>query len=170
VKVSAYLADTGHLSTVEHGAYMMLIMHYWRTEGLPDDDQKLANITRLPLNVWLEIRPTIRAFFFDGWKHKRIEWEMTEAARLSSAGKKGGEASGEARRGKKEKAERAKGADKTNDFSTLNDRSTTDERSFNDRSTIDERSSNDSPTIREAPHSQSQSHIEETNTHTRARG
>jgi uncharacterized protein YdaU (DUF1376 family) len=36
--VRDYLADTGHLSAAEHGAYLLLIMHYWQRGGLPDDD------------------------------------------------------------------------------------------------------------------------------------
>lgn len=61
--VADYLADTGHLSTLEHGAYMLLIMHYWQTGGLPDDDRKLARIARLQLDQWQEIRDTIRFLF-----------------------------------------------------------------------------------------------------------
>ena len=71
-----YLADTGHLSTVQHGAYLLLIGHYWVHGGLPDDDRQLANITRLPLEEWLTHRPTMQAFFYDGWKHKRIDHEL----------------------------------------------------------------------------------------------
>ncbi len=98
--VGDYLADTGHLDTTQHGAYLLLIFHYWRTGSLPDDDKQLANITRLMMDDWLDIRPIIQAFFFDGWKHRRIEFELGEVRRLSAAGKKGGVASGQSRRKK----------------------------------------------------------------------
>jgi len=71
-----YRGDTGHLSTVQHGAYLLLIGHYWAHGSLPDDDQQLANIARLSLEDWLIHRPIIHAFFYDGWKHKRIEREL----------------------------------------------------------------------------------------------
>jgi len=114
--VGDYLSATGHLSTTEHGAYMLLILHYWRNKGLPDDDERLARITKLPLRIWQDIRPTIQDFFFDGWKHERIEFELTEAARTSAAARRAGKASGEVRRAKK----------------LANDRSTPAERSLND--------------------------------------
>jgi uncharacterized protein YdaU (DUF1376 family) len=45
--VADYLADTGHLSTIEHGAYMLLIMHYWQKGGLPADERMIARVARM---------------------------------------------------------------------------------------------------------------------------
>jgi uncharacterized protein YdaU (DUF1376 family) len=124
--VGDYLADTAHLRTIEHGAYLLLIMHYWRTGGLPDDDGSLARIARMRLTEWHRVRPVIEAFFQPGWKHKRIELEFSNAFRISMAGKRGGEASGLARKGKNINKSMTKS----------NDRSQIVERSLNDRATI----------------------------------
>jgi uncharacterized protein YdaU (DUF1376 family) len=92
--VGSYTADTGHLSTVQHGAYFLLIMHYWAMGKLPDDDQQLANITRLPLNEWLQHRTVLQAFFYEGWKHRRLDAEIVRNEELrgkrARAGSKGG--------------------------------------------------------------------------------
>jgi uncharacterized protein YdaU (DUF1376 family) len=94
IYIGDYLADTGHLSTTQHGAYLLLLMHYWRKRELPEDDKQLAAIAKLPLRIWLDSKDTIQAFFFDGWKHKRIEAELQRRAEVSSkraeAGAKGG--------------------------------------------------------------------------------
>lgn len=96
--VGDYLADTRHLTTEEHGAYFLLILHYWRAGGLPNDDARLARIAGLTPEAWGASRNTIAAFFGEEWKHKRIEKELTEAERLSDRGRAGGIASGESRR------------------------------------------------------------------------
>lgn len=60
----AYLGDTTHLTTIEHGAYLLLLMAMWRNNGkLPDDDKLLARYSRLTAGQWARIAPTIRAFF-----------------------------------------------------------------------------------------------------------
>lgn len=81
--IAEYLADTGHLNTTQHGAYCLLIMHYWRTGGLPDDDRQIANIAKLSLRIWQDIKPIIQDFFHDGWKHKRIDHELAHADDIS---------------------------------------------------------------------------------------
>lgn len=80
--VSDYLGDTGHLSTLEHGAYMLLIMHYWQTGALPDDDRKLARIARMQPDEWQDVRGTIAGMFGDGWTHKRIDAELAHAEQV----------------------------------------------------------------------------------------
>lgn len=77
--VADYLADTLHLSCVEHGAYLLLIMHYWRNGELPNDDAKLARITKCTAREWAKIRPTIGEFFTEDWRHRRVESELERA-------------------------------------------------------------------------------------------
>ena len=92
--IGDYLGDTGHLTTTQHGAYLLLMMHYWRKGELPDDDKQLSKITKLPLKVWTEYRETLQDFFYDGWRHKRIDAElyktMTISEKRASAGHLGG--------------------------------------------------------------------------------
>jgi uncharacterized protein YdaU (DUF1376 family) len=75
-----YLAATGHLSTVEHGAYCLLLMAYWVNNGpLKDDNGRLARTVRMSLQEWLEIKDTIAEFFdvVDGqWRHYRLDDDL----------------------------------------------------------------------------------------------
>lgn len=98
----AYLGDTTHLTTFEHGAYFLLLMVSWRSPGcrLPDDDALLARYARVPVGKWRKLRPILAPFFkiVDGfWHQSRLQDEFqllqsrklqqSEAGRASAAAK-----------------------------------------------------------------------------------
>lgn len=91
-----YLRDTRHLSTLQHGAYFLLILEYWIKGGLPNDDNLLARIAGLAHRDWLKMRPIISKFFQQGWIHQRIDVEIEKAKdksiKRAEAGKRGGDA------------------------------------------------------------------------------
>ena len=82
--VADYLSDTGHLTTAQHGAYLLLIMHYWKRGGLPTDDTQLAQIARMTVREWGKAKATIAAFFGENWTHERINKELAHAEEISS--------------------------------------------------------------------------------------
>lgn len=80
--IGDYLADTGRLTTEQHGAYFLLIMDYWRNGPPPDDECTLAQITRLSPDAWSIAQAKLKQFFSieDGsWHHKRIDAELAAA-------------------------------------------------------------------------------------------
>lgn len=83
--IGDYLADTMHLTTEQHGAYLLLIMAYWKNGGaLSSNDQMLAATCRLSADAWSMHKHTL-ASFFDTWTdsklwiHARAEKEMEKA-------------------------------------------------------------------------------------------
>lgn len=98
--VADYLGDTMHLSTLQHGAYMLLLLHYWRSGPLPSDQGQLAAIAKLDTKAWQTVWPVLQPFFTangDGTLHqKRMDWELKRWAEISdkrsNAGKRGAEA------------------------------------------------------------------------------
>ena len=82
--VADYLRDTRRLTAAEHGAYLLLIMEYWTSGTLPDDDRQLARIACMSAGEWKRARPNVEGFFYDGWKHKRIDAELARSAEISS--------------------------------------------------------------------------------------
>ncbi len=57
-----YLADTRDLSTLQHGAYLLLMAHSWCHSGrLPTDERQLATIAGLSVREWRKIRGPIAA-------------------------------------------------------------------------------------------------------------
>lgn len=90
----AYLRDTTHLTTEEHGAYFLLLMAAWGSSdcSLPNDERRLAALTKLPVARWRKIAPTVLEFWtIDkgriSQKRLRKEWEYvrlkSEKARAS---------------------------------------------------------------------------------------
>ncbi len=99
----AYLADTRHLTTQEHGAYLLLLMEAWRRKdcALPDDDALWARLAGLDMRGWKRIKNTIRAFWTlrdDGYlEQKRLVTERQYVSRRSERAVTAARASHQAR-------------------------------------------------------------------------
>ena len=96
-----YLADTMHLTTLQTGAYNLLLMTYYMRGGpLPDDDAQLAAICKLSAHHWRKHRPILAGFFTvaDGWwTQKRAQKELTHFSNIRSQRSKAGVLSAKAR-------------------------------------------------------------------------
>lgn len=99
--IGSYLADTMKLTTVQHGAYFLLLMAYWRERSpLKDSDDELRSITKTDRAEWKKMRPVIAEFFkvADGvWWHKRVEQEMAAADERSKKAKEKAQKGADAR-------------------------------------------------------------------------
>jgi uncharacterized protein YdaU (DUF1376 family) len=101
----AYLGDTAHLTTIEHGAYLLLLMTAWRSKDtkLPDDDRLLARYTRCTLGQWKRLRPILAAFFTieNGfWQQGRLTDEAVAVRQKRDAAAANGRASALKRKGR----------------------------------------------------------------------
>jgi len=109
--VSDYLKDTMHLSTVEHGAYFLLIMHAWTHEGaLPLDETRLARIAGLNAKEWKAARGVILEFFTKtatAFRHARIDREIGKAEAMVEQRRSAGKASAAARKAQREGNDRS---------------------------------------------------------------
>jgi uncharacterized protein YdaU (DUF1376 family) len=55
--VDKYLADTGHLSLEEHGAYCVLLFNMWKGGGsLADNDANLSRLLGVTPKAWKRLR------------------------------------------------------------------------------------------------------------------
>ena len=99
--VADYLADTQHLTTEQHGAYLLLLMTMWRNAGsLPNDEKKLARIAHVSLKRWHIIAGDVMAFFdiSDGRiTQKRLSEELQKAVSKSEKRKTSGSLGGKAK-------------------------------------------------------------------------
>lgn len=94
--VSDYLSDTAHLTTEEHGAYLLLLFNYWQT-GKPLRADRLATVARMSNDRWNSVELTLSEFFNievnpGSWTHLRVEADLhqvaSKATQASDAGKK----------------------------------------------------------------------------------
>jgi uncharacterized protein YdaU (DUF1376 family) len=87
--IEKYHGDTQHLTTLQHGAYLLLLMAYWRTgTALPAEDDQLRTIARLDRSEWKKVKPVLRPLFEerDGrWFQKRAEMELERARKKREA-------------------------------------------------------------------------------------
>lgn len=101
VLVDKYLGDTTHLTTEQHGAYLLLLLSGWKRSGrLPADDQQLANIARMTPQRWKASRAVLLAFFKldgDAYVQKRQLEELERARNVSAERSKAGKAGAQKR-------------------------------------------------------------------------
>jgi uncharacterized protein YdaU (DUF1376 family) len=91
--IGDYLADTQLLTTEQHGAYLLLIMAYWKNQGpLPSDDAILMSVCKMQPAKWKSLKPSVLKFFQvkgGNISHKRIDKEIkaTKEKREKAANK-----------------------------------------------------------------------------------
>jgi uncharacterized protein YdaU (DUF1376 family) len=92
--IADYLADTTHLSTEAHGAYLLLLMSAWMGGGeLPNSDEKLMRICRADKRGWQRIKDDVLSFFFvdeDKLIQPRLKEEYEHAVSVNNAQKRNG--------------------------------------------------------------------------------
>ena len=93
-----YQRKTQHVSTEQHGAYLLLLMHCWAHGSIPPQPEARAAIARMTLTAWQKIAPVADAFFDAEGRNKHASEEIAKAEHLSAmralAGKLRGHRSG----------------------------------------------------------------------------
>jgi uncharacterized protein YdaU (DUF1376 family) len=101
--VGDYLGATSRLTTEQHGAYLLLLMDYWRNGPPPDEDACLGQIARLDRRQWVRQRPVLERFFQPeggAWRHLRLETEIADARERSARAREKARFAAEKRWGK----------------------------------------------------------------------
>jgi uncharacterized protein YdaU (DUF1376 family) len=125
--IADYLADTQHLTTEEHGAYLLLIFNYWqRGKSFKARDEHvlnkcLASVAHMSEQNFNLIKNVLSEFFEvreNEWIHHRIEQDLERVNEMSEKRRNAGKASAEARKIKGKTAK--KKAKSTHDQQVLN--------------------------------------------------
>ncbi len=97
--IGDYMRDTMDFSAVEHGAYLMLLAHYWQHGSIPRDNKKLKKIARLSGRGSVSVLNSVISKFTVGttnYVHKRADFELAKArgkkAKSSEKAKKAADA------------------------------------------------------------------------------
>lgn len=95
IYIGDYLRDTEELTCQEHGAYLLLLMHYWQKKGeIGSDIERLARVCKSSV----ETCSFVLGYYFtlenESYKNKRADEEMAKAEKRrvsrSENGKLGG--------------------------------------------------------------------------------
>jgi len=118
--VADYLADTAHLTTEEHGAYMLLLFSYWQT-GKPLRNDRLATVARLSNDRWQSVATTLQEFFHADethWTHFRVEADLEAIQCRTKQASEAGKASARAKALKKQQEANDRSTTVTTDVPT----------------------------------------------------
>lgn len=77
--INDYLSDTLHLSAEESGAYLFLIMHYWKKGNISGDIEQISRISRCATSITQAILSEFFEYANGSWKHGRIDIELKKA-------------------------------------------------------------------------------------------
>jgi uncharacterized protein YdaU (DUF1376 family) len=91
--VGDYLSATGRLTTEQHGAYLLILLDYWKNGPPPNDDAVLAALARMSLAAWRKAKPALIGFFDirEGLLiQKRVEKERDRTAEITEERSKAG--------------------------------------------------------------------------------
>lgn len=104
--VGDYLADTTHLTTEQHGAYLLILFALWRRGGwLPNQERVLCKVTGLTLKKWRATSAPVMALLDvegDQITQRRLLLELEKASVKSKQASGAGKASAEAKALKKQ--------------------------------------------------------------------
>jgi uncharacterized protein YdaU (DUF1376 family) len=95
----AYMADTRHLTTIQHGAYLLMLMTAWRMPdcSLPNDDLFLSRICCLDKRTWKANKHIILSFWIlnssNKWEQGRLKDERNYVVQLRNKNAAAGRAS-----------------------------------------------------------------------------
>ena len=81
--IGDYLRDTRHLTTIQHGAYLLLLMEYWTKGRIPKEDRDLRRIVGMDDQQWRRNKSALRNLFGVDWSHARVERELRKAEEIS---------------------------------------------------------------------------------------
>lgn len=96
--VGDYLADTQMFTTEQHGAYILLLAHYWSNQGpITSNPTELQNIMGLSKYNFSKNSPLILKKFTlqnEKYLHKRMDREIAKAVDISNKKAKAGKVGG----------------------------------------------------------------------------
>lgn len=91
-----YDKDTQDLTTLEHGAYFLLLKQCWVHGNIPLEPAKRAIIAKMTLREWNKVAPTVNRFFDEDGCQSRATKEIAKAevirTKRAIAGSRGGTA------------------------------------------------------------------------------
>ena len=99
--IADYLSKTLRLTTLQHGAYLLLIIEYYQRGKLPTDDASLALIAGLSAKEWAANRAALAKYFKADWTHDRCDEELARAESISQKRKNSADKRWNAERGDK---------------------------------------------------------------------
>lgn len=103
INFQEHMAETVRLSAEEYGCYVRLLMSYWQSGALPDDDAVLSRVVGMTPKEWAKVRPAVEPFFDSGsgqWIHWRMDEELAKAYEAINANKARTRAATSARKAK----------------------------------------------------------------------